>query len=271
VSSPLLKPPSEGCDNSNGEITEVRLNAAALTNPDSLHTKISFPSVPFVSSSGLVDSGSSHCFVDPGFVAEHSFSTYEIPPVVLRLLDGSVGAMITRAAVINIRFDSKDILQVKCYVTKLDSSSAFVFGYDWLHRYNPSIDWSAGQILFFRNPPLLVPSSVSPGVEDSSELPAADTPSASIPFVSDDSVSPSAPFFLRFLLLMPPRTRGWLALRATLFSPLLFLIPLLSLVVPLTLNRSTCRAFRRIITNSLTSSASHKPAPFRLTDLTISK
>jgi len=142
-------PPSEGCGNSNSEVKEVRLNAAALTNPDSLHTPISLLSHSSVSSSGLVDSGSSHCFVDPSFVSLHSIPSYEISPVILRLLDRSVGTNITHAADISIRFSTNDILPLKFYITKLDSTSMFVFGHNWLHRYNPSIDWSAGQILYF--------------------------------------------------------------------------------------------------------------------------
>jgi hypothetical protein len=143
-------PPSEGCNDSNGEDeSEVQLNAAALKCPDSLHTLISFPDFPSLSSTGLVDSGSSHCFADPNFISLNSIPSYEIPPVILRLLDRSIGTMITRAADITIRFTTNDILRLKFYITKLDSTSAFVFGHNWLHRYNPSIDWSAGQIVYF--------------------------------------------------------------------------------------------------------------------------
>jgi hypothetical protein len=119
--------------------------------------------------------------VDPLFVSEHSIHSYEIPPVILRLIDGSVGAMITRAAEISIRFSTNDILLLKFYVTKLDSSSAFVFGHNWLHRYNPSIDWSAGQITRFRNLLHSVPSSAHTGDNDSPEPPVSTTTFASDP------------------------------------------------------------------------------------------
>jgi len=144
-----LRPPSEGCGNSNGEPKEVRLNATALSNLDSLHTLISFPDHLSLSSTGLVDSGSSHCFVDPEFISSNSFPSYEILPVVLRLLDGSVGAIITCAADITIRFSTNDMILLKFYITKLDSTSVFVFGHNWLHCYNLLIDWSAGQITYF--------------------------------------------------------------------------------------------------------------------------
>jgi len=204
VGSPPL-PPSEGCGNSNSEVKEVWLNAAALTNPDSLHTPISLLSHSSVSSSGLVDSGSSHCFVDPSFVSLHSIPSYEISPVILRLLDGSVSANITCTANISIRFSTNDILPLKFYITKLDSTSAFVFGHNWLHCYNPSIDWSAGQILYFRQLPQSVPSSARSGPNVSSETPAS-RPSASVPkpSVSSDSSSALNPSVLLGNSSLPP-------------------------------------------------------------------
>jgi len=183
-------PPSEGCGNSNSEPKEVRLNAAALSNLDSLHTPISFPDHPSLSSTGLVDSGLSHCFVDPEF---NSFPSYEIPPVVLRLLDRSVGAIITCATDITIRFSTNDMILLKFYITKLDSTSAFVFGHNWLHRYNLLIDWSAGQITYFRRLPPSVPSSARPGTNSSPEPPVASFISASDPLPSVDSPPISVP------------------------------------------------------------------------------
>jgi hypothetical protein len=146
VSSPLQTLP-EGCNNSSSEPTEVRLNAAALADPSALHIPISLLSSEKFSTSGLVDSGSTHCFIDPKFVEKHSISSSEISPVVLHLLDGSVGVVITHAADIHICFSTNDILTLRFYVTLLDSTTVLVFGYNWLHHYNPSIDWFAGQLL----------------------------------------------------------------------------------------------------------------------------
>jgi len=163
----------------------------------------------------------------------------KISPVILRLLDGLVGANITRAANISIRFSTNDILPLKFYITKLDSTSMFIFGHNWLHRYNPSIDWSAGQILYFQQLPQSVPSSARSGPNISSEMPAS-RPSASVPkpSVSSDSSSasnPSVPLgYHPFLLLTPPLMRAWLVLRATLFSQSLSLIPIPLLVLLLT-------------------------------------
>ena len=144
-----------------------------------MHIPVSLPSSENISTSGLVDSGSSHCFIDPEFVEKHSIPSYQIPPVILRLLDGSVGAVITQAADIRICFSTNDILTLKFYVTTLDSTTALVFGHNWLHRYNPSIDWFAGQLLHFRRLPLSVPSSTCAGTNGSCEPPATKIPSAS--------------------------------------------------------------------------------------------
>jgi hypothetical protein len=175
LGSPLHPSPSEGCGTANREPKEGHLNTAVLSNPDSLHTLISFPSLPSLSSSGLVDSGSSHCFVDPLFMSKHSIHSYEIPPVILCLINSSVGAMITRAA----KISTNDILLLKFYVTKLDSPSAFVFSHNWLHRYNPSIDWSAGQIICFQSLLHSVPSSTH--MNNSLELPVSTPTFASDP------------------------------------------------------------------------------------------
>ena len=168
----------EGCSKSNGEVVEVRLNTAALSNLDSFQTPISFPSHSSVSSSGLVDSGSSHCFADLSFIDSHAFSSYKIPPVVLHLLDGLVSAIITCTADISVRFSTNDILLLKFYITNLDSSSAFVFGHNWLHRYNPSIDWSVSQILYFRRLLQSVPSSARTLLQGC-EQPAMSSPTSS--------------------------------------------------------------------------------------------
>ena len=158
-----------------------------------MYTPVSFPEYSSVSATGLVDSGSSHCFIDSSFVSQKSLSTYEISPVTLRLLDGSVGAIITKAADVSIRFITNDILRLTCYVTKLDPSTALVLGYNWLHRYNPLIDWSAGQITSFRQLPASVPSSPATGIKDPEGSPVAATTSASIPILPDTTSIPTPP------------------------------------------------------------------------------
>jgi hypothetical protein len=185
----------EDCDNSDNEVKEVQLNAAALKDPDAMHTPISFPDHSSLDSSGLVDSGSSHCFADPLFISSNNLPSYDIPPVTLRLLDGLVGEVITKATDIRIRFSTKDVLLLKFYITKLDSHSAFVFRHNWLHCYNPSIDWYAGQILDFRQ---LLPSVLSSShiKATGSPVPPMSRPSSAsdlLPSVTSTFASASVP------------------------------------------------------------------------------
>jgi hypothetical protein len=83
-------------------------------------------------------------------------------------------------------------LVLKFYITKLDSTSAFVFGHNWLYCYNPSIDWYAGQILYFRRLPLSVPSSSRIKATGSPVPPMLSTSSASVPNPSVTSAFASA-------------------------------------------------------------------------------
>ena len=97
--------------------------------------------------------------------------------------------MITRAADLKLRFSTSDILTIKFYVTTLESSTALVFGHNWLHRYNLSIDWSAGQLLSFRQLSLSVSSSPLTAHSNSKESPAMRYTSASAS-VSDEGPVP---------------------------------------------------------------------------------
>ena len=72
---------------------ELRLNVSALSDPNSLMPSVTIRSLDMPSISALVDSSSSHCFVDSKYVNKHSLETYAIPPLELRLLDGSVTTM----------------------------------------------------------------------------------------------------------------------------------------------------------------------------------
>ena len=43
----------------------------------------------------LIDSGSSHCFIDSKFVSKHSILTKSIPLIMIQLFDGSSNSTIT--------------------------------------------------------------------------------------------------------------------------------------------------------------------------------
>jgi hypothetical protein len=50
----------------------------------------------------LIDSGLTHCFIDPGFISANKLRTYDIPPIPLRLFDGTINSIILQASDLHI-------------------------------------------------------------------------------------------------------------------------------------------------------------------------
>jgi len=67
ISSPLNPVPSKGCVDLTSAGSYLQLNASALSNSNSLYVDVTSSFTP-EHFRALVDSGSSHCFVDPKFV-----------------------------------------------------------------------------------------------------------------------------------------------------------------------------------------------------------
>ena len=143
--------------------------------------------------STLVDSGSSHCFIDSKFVNKHSLETYAIPPLKLHLLDGSSNTFVTEAINLHIQFSTGEINSETFFITPLDSSCILVLGHSWLTHYNPLIDWVLGHIKFQKSTLRLPAAMVPPSVEstsakalppkDSSLPPDSNSPPSSAPYV----------------------------------------------------------------------------------------
>src|SRR6266446_3063771 len=128
----------------------IRLNSTSLSLNSFLlsltSASVSEHARPFVA---LLDSGSSHCFVDKLFAKKNKLSLSKLPSTIpLRLFDGSTQNSVSHKTTIPLTFSTGETHRTEFYVTKLDKGYSIVLGYDWLVCHNPSIDWAETKVVF---------------------------------------------------------------------------------------------------------------------------
>jgi len=113
--------------------------------PKVLHTSLCSLLVQLVFK-GLVDLGFSDCFLDSVFMIRNKLPTWEIMPLPIALIDGTVNAYVTCIVSLPINLSCGYICIPKFYMTKLKSTYPAVLDYSWLVHCNSTIDWAEGTI-----------------------------------------------------------------------------------------------------------------------------
>src|SRR3979490_2639693 len=77
-------------------------------------TCIHMPENPLVT---LLDCGSSDCFIESQVVQKYSLPTVSVPPILIKLCDGSTKSTITQTTTLPIHFLTGELQTITFYVT----------------------------------------------------------------------------------------------------------------------------------------------------------
>src|SRR5260221_7511582 len=140
----------ESCPNRDSTAPVIWLNSTSLS-PNSFLLSLTSASIsehacPFVA---LLDSSSSHCFVDKVFAKKNKIALTKLPSTIpLQLFDGSAQNSISHKTYIPLTFSTGKTHWTEFYITKLDKGYSVVLSYDWLVCHNPSIGWAETKVVF---------------------------------------------------------------------------------------------------------------------------
>ena len=146
LSSPCTSAPSGDCLDSASAPNQYCLGTSTLyPTPNALYVPLTTPTntnskPPF---STLIDSGSSHCFINACYIAAQCLPMTALKnPIPLHLFDGSCNSALENHVNLEILLPTGECQKVVFFVTNLDKSCDAVLRYNWLVQYNPQIDWS---------------------------------------------------------------------------------------------------------------------------------
>src|SRR6266478_8706660 len=138
-----------GCPK-NSSASSMALHTSSLS-PNSFFLSLTSTSVcnllqPF---HALLDSGSSHSFVNEAFVTNNKLKFSYLPnPIPLKMFDGSTPSNVSKKVQMPITFSTGEMHHLEFFITNLDKNYSLVLGYDWLAQHNPNIDWTETKITF---------------------------------------------------------------------------------------------------------------------------
>src|SRR5258708_9381060 len=90
----------------------------------------------------LLDSGSSHSFVNEAFALKNKLKfSYLLKAIPLRMFDGSTTSTVDRTCRIPITFSTSESHMVDLFVTKLAEEYSGGLGYAWLTQPTSTMDW----------------------------------------------------------------------------------------------------------------------------------
>ncbi len=115
----------KSCPNKDSTALVIQLNSTSLSLNTFLlsltSTSVSEHAHPFVA---LLDSGSSHCFVDEAFAKKNKLALTKLPStILLQLFDGSAWNSISHKTYIPLTFSTGETHWMEFYITKLDKGT----------------------------------------------------------------------------------------------------------------------------------------------------